>query len=55
MYELEVKIKLNKTGTYSMISGEYFLVSGKEECNRYVIDSRIEGTDANGKIEFTVH
>jgi hypothetical protein len=54
MYELEVKIKLNKLGTYSIISGEYFEVIGKDICNRYRIDSKIEGTDANGKIEFTV-
>lgn len=53
-YELEVKIKLLKVGNYSMISGEYFEISGNEKCNRFRIDSTIEGTNLDGKIEFTV-
>lgn len=53
-YELEVSIKLIKAGLYSMISNENFEFVGSEICNRFRIDSNIEGINADGKIEFIV-
>jgi len=53
-YVLEVKIKLNKTGTYTIHTDDYILFQGSSECNRYLLDTNIAGRDSEGKIEFTV-
>lgn len=53
-YELEIEIKLQKKGLYSMISGEYIEFQGNSECNRYRLDTNIQGMNQDGKIEFTV-
>lgn len=52
-YELEIKIKLNRAGNYDMITSEYIEFQGEERCNRYRIDSSIEGNEEN-IIAFTV-
>lgn len=53
-YEIEVKIKLNRVGFYSIISADYFEFQGSDKCNRYRLDTNIEGINNLGKIEFTV-
>ena len=53
-YELEINIKLLKSGFYSFYSGEYIEFQGSTKCNRYRLDTNIEGCNSEGKIEFTV-
>ncbi len=53
-YELEIKIKLLKSGLYLFNSGEYLEFQGSTKCNRYRLDTNIEGCNSEGKIEFTV-
>ncbi|WP_396192023.1 hypothetical protein [Flavobacterium sp.] len=55
-YELEINIKLLKGGLYSFLSGEYLIFQGSSECNRYRLDTNIEGWDIDndGRIEFIV-
>jgi hypothetical protein len=53
-YELEINIKLLKSGLYSFYSGEYLEFQGSTECNRYRLDTNIEGWNSEGKIEFNV-
>lgn len=56
MYELEIQIKLLRTGLYSFLSGERVVFQGSTKCNRYLIETNIEGWDIEneGKIEFVV-
>lgn len=53
-YELEIKITLNKVGNYSFITNDSFEFQGSTKCNRYRLDTNIEGSNSEGKIEFTV-
>jgi len=53
-YELEISIKLLKTGLYSFISGEYLEFQGSTTCNRYILDTNIAGSTSEYRIEFTV-
>ena len=54
-YELEVKIKLNTLGNYSIVTnGDYFEFQGSDKCNRFRLDTNIEGMNNLEKIEFTV-
>jgi hypothetical protein len=53
-YELEIRIKLNKTGNYSFSTGDSFEFQGSTKCNRYRLDTNIEGWNSEGRIEFTV-
>lgn len=53
-YELEINIKLLRSGLYSFFSGEYLEFQGATKCNRYRLDTNIEGGNSEGKIEFTV-
>ena len=53
-YELEISLKLLRSGQYSFISGEYLEFQGSSKCNRYIIDTNITGWNSEGKIEFSV-
>jgi hypothetical protein len=53
-YELEILIKLNRTGYYGFITNDSFEFQGSTKCNRYRLDTNIEGCNGEGKIEFTV-
>lgn len=53
-YDLIIKIKLNKLGTYSILTGaDYVDFQGAVYCNRFRINTNILG-EKNGKIEFVV-
>lgn len=54
LYELEIKVKLNKTGNYSIITAEYIDFLGNPKCNRNSIKTNIFGMNADQRIEFTV-
>ena len=53
-YELEIRVKLNRIGNYSFSTGDYLLFKGSTKCNRYRIDTNVEGWNSDGKIEFNV-
>lgn len=55
-YELSFKVKLNRTGNYSMLNNqtESILFQGSSECNRFMIDTDIIGNFPNNTIAFTV-
>lgn len=53
-YEIEIKVKLNRTGNYSFVTADSFEFQGTQNCNRFRLDSNIEGMNSNEKIEFTV-
>ncbi len=52
-YELEVKIKLNRTGNYSFINGGNIIIR-KSKYFYYNIDTNIEWTNNADQISFTV-
>jgi len=54
MYEFELNIKLNKIGFYSLYTNDPIHFQGSTECNRYRLDTNIEGRNSEGKIEFNV-
>ena len=54
LYELEIKIKLNKIGDYSIITAERVDFLGSPMCNRFFISTNILGKNADQRIEFTV-
>ena len=54
IYEFEVNIKLNRIGLYVLYTNDYLLFQGSTKCNRYRLDTNIEGWNSDGKIEFTV-
>lgn len=54
IYELEVKITLTKAGNYILNTNDSFEFQGSTKCNRYFIDTNIEGWNSEGKIEFNV-
>ena len=54
MYELEVKITLNRIGDYSFTRIGDINIQGGEYCNRFRIDTNVNWFITNGKIEFTV-
>lgn len=53
-YELEIRVKLNRTGNYIVPSGEYIWFQGRETCNRYRLDTSIAGADESYNVAFTV-
>lgn len=55
-YELEVKIKLNKTGLYSQEAAThiYVYIPGNGICNKFILDTNIVGMNQYGNIEFEV-
>lgn len=53
-YELEIQVMLNKIGYYSFSTNDSFQFQGSTECNRYFIDTNVEGWNSDGKIEFNV-
>jgi hypothetical protein len=52
-YELDVKIKLNAVGVYSLYTNETILINGITKCNRYFMHTKIQGS-VNNMVEFTV-
>jgi hypothetical protein len=54
MYEFEVNIKLNRIGSYVLYTNDYLTFQGSTKCNRYRLDTNIEGWNSEGKIEFNV-
>ena len=52
-YELEVKIKLNRTGNYSFINGGNIIIR-KSKYFYYNIDTSLEWTNSPDQINFTV-
>lgn len=54
IYELEINIKLNKIGSYSLYTNDPIHFQGSTKCNRYRLDTNIEGWNSEGKIEFNV-
>ncbi|WP_396192022.1 hypothetical protein [Flavobacterium sp.] len=55
VYELEIKMTLNKTGSYKIITNDYILFQGDSKCNRYRLDTNILHNEPGpGIIEFTV-
>ena len=53
-YELEIKIKLNKIGNYSIVSIDSYEFQGDDKCNIYILGSNIEGVNSDSNIVFTV-
>ena len=54
-YELEIKITLNKTGNYYILTNDTILFQGSTNCNRFFIDTNILHNEPGpGIIEFTV-
>lgn len=53
MYELEIKVKLNRTGDYSIYIDDRVDFLGTPECNRYFIYTMYSG-NTNKRIEFKV-
>lgn len=56
-YELHLKIKLNRVGSYkigSSINSQYIDFQGTSYCNRMRINTGIQGGDTTGNIEFIV-
>ena len=54
-YELEIKISLNKTGNYYILTNDTILFQGSTNCNRFFIDTNILHNEPGpGSIEFTV-
>ena len=53
-YELEIKIKLNKIGNYSIVSIDRYEFQGDDKCNIYTLGSNIEGVNSDSNIVFTV-
>ncbi|QFG52907.1 hypothetical protein [Chryseobacterium sp.] len=53
-YELEIKVKLNKIGNYSMFAEDMIDFQGSPKCNRYGIKTNILGMNSDRRIEFTV-
>ena len=54
MYELEVRVILNRLGDYSFIRLGSVHIQGDEYCNRFRLDTNVNWVTTNGKIEFTV-
>ncbi len=52
-YELELKVKLNKTGQYSFYTSDDIDIVG-EGCNRFRLSTNIEGMNSEDKIAFEV-
>jgi len=53
-YELKILVKLNKVGIYSFFTDDYVEIIGEDLCNRFRIDTNIEGMNSDRKIEFEV-
>jgi len=53
-YELEIKIKLLRTGQYSIYGHEPIRFKGKRKCDFYHINTNIAGIDEDGQIKFYV-
>ena len=54
-YELMIEITLNTVGEYSIFSyGDRIHFQGDSYCNRFLIETNVEGTNADYKIEFEV-
>lgn len=53
-YELEIKVKLDKAGSYSLFADDRIDFIGSEKCNRNFIYTNIKGKNADNKIEFKV-
>ena len=54
LYELQIKVKLNKTGNYSLYADDRVDFLGEDNCNKNFIYTNIQGKNANNSIEFTV-
>ncbi len=53
-YELEIKVKLNKAGNYSLFADDRIDFLGSDQCNRNFIYTNIQGKNADNKIVFKV-
>ena len=53
MYELEIKVKLNRVGNYQIITADAIDFLGTPRCNRYSIRTKIMG-HVDNVINFTV-
>jgi len=53
LYELEIKVKLNRVGNYQIITSDNIDFLGTPRCNRYSIRTKIMG-NVNNLINFTV-
>lgn len=53
-YELEIRVKLNKTGNYSLFAEDRIDFLGSDQCNKNFIYTSIQGKNTDRKIEFTV-
>lgn len=52
-YLFEAKIELSQIGSFSLISSEFVEFIG-DGCDRFVLDTNVEWTYTNGRIEFEV-
>lgn len=53
-YQLEVKIKLNRTGIYTQSANLYMRIVGNSYCDTFLLDTNISGDNEEGNIEFEV-
>lgn len=53
-YELEIKVKLNKVGNYSLYCRDFIDFLGTPKCNRNTITTTIQGKNTDNFIEFKV-
>jgi hypothetical protein len=53
LYELEIKIKLNRVGNYQFFTSDRIDFLGTPMCNRYFIETKIMG-NVDNVINFTV-
>jgi hypothetical protein len=54
IYQLEIKINLNKKGLYELHTDDYVVFQGSSNCNRFRLDTNIAGWDSEGVISFNV-
>lgn len=53
-YELEIKVKLNKVGNYSIYCRDFIDFLGSSKCNKYTIATTIQGKNLDNFIQFKV-